>query len=193
MGGVSVNREEPALFVGVGTLRPPRSWGALNLNYGTMNHTTNTAAHAAPIHSPATAEPSLHTLLRRVGILDNPALRAMTYDHNDIYGRGNGGDYMDGDILIIDTSPVTSIINGGEYVLRALHFAGMNIGGGAVFLVCADQGEDYSVKWMIQKEHAAFFSEMQASHPMAIVGRVVWVLQNVGVCQQSEETLPLLH
>ena len=157
------------------------------------HHTITNAAHAAaPLVSPATPEPALHALLRRMGILDNPALRAMTYDHNDIYGRGNG-DYMDGDILIIDTSPVTSIINGGEYVLRALHFAGMNCGGGAVFIVYADQGEDYSVKWGIQKEHAAFFSDLQTRHPMAIVGRVVWSLQNVGAYQQTEDTLPLLH
>ena len=158
-----------------------------------MTHLPLNAAHAAaPLVSPATPEPALHALLRRMGILDNPALRAMTYDHNDIYGCGNG-DYMDGDILILDTSPVTSIILGGEYVLRALHFAGINAAGGAAFLVYADQGEDYNVKWGIQKEHAAFFADLQTRHPMAIVGRVVWVLQNVGITKQAGDAFLLPH
>ncbi len=157
-----------------------------------MTHIPLNAAHAAAPSSPANHEPALHTLLRDLGILDNPALRAVAYDHNDIYGCGNG-DYMDGDILILDTSPVTSIIDSGEYLLRVLHFAGMNTAGGAAFLVYAERGKDYNVEWVIQEEHAAFFSDLQTRHPMAIVGRVVWVLQNVGITKHPDSALPLLQ
>ena len=194
MGGVSVSSNAPALLEGVGTPRPLVYGGHFILNFKAMTHLPLNAAHAAaPSSSPATPEPSLHTLLRNLGILDNPALRAVAYDHNDIYGRGNGCNYMDGDILILDTSPVTSIIDGGEYLLRVLHFAGMNAAGGAAFLVYAERGEEYNVEWVIQEEHAAFFSDLQTRHPMAIVGRVVWVLQNVGITKQAGDAFLLPH